>query len=183
MASKDQRNPPAEAGVHAGDEWEQTFNGISDLVAVLDTQHRIRRANRALASRVGMSPEECLGLSCCRMLHGTEESVENCPLALLEADQKEHSAEVHDPRTNSDYLVTVSPLFDEHDQLSGSVHVARDITLQKRAESALRQSVSLLRATLDSTADGGGSERRDRGLQRTVCQPLAHSARHSGQPR
>ena len=154
MASKDQRNPPAEAGVHAGDEWEQTFNGISDLVAVLDTQHRIRRANRALASRVGMSPEECLGLSCCRMLHGTEESVENCPLALLEADQKEHSAEVHDPRTNSDYLVTVSPLFDEHDQLSGSVHVARDITLQKRAESALRQSVSLLRATLDSTADG-----------------------------
>ena len=136
------------------DDWAQTFDGVPDLIAILDNHHRIRRVNRAQASRIGLAPEACIGLSCCHMLHGTETPVANCPHLKLQADHQEHSAEVHDLRTNSDYLVTVTPLFDDQQQLTGSVHVARDITAQKRAEAALRQSVSLLRATLDSTADG-----------------------------
>ncbi len=154
MAGKEEHKHPAGAPAQTGDNWDQMFNCIPDLICILDTQNRICRVNKAQANRLGLAADECIGLSCCRMLHGTDEPVANCPLLHLQADHKEHSAEVHDDRTNSDYAVTVSPLFDEHEKLTGVVHVARDITAQKHTENALRQSVSLLRATLDSTADG-----------------------------
>jgi PAS domain S-box-containing protein len=138
----------------ATSEWNQALDAIPDVIAILDTQRRIRYANLAHANRAGLTPEECVGLPCCATLHGSEHTMAECPHALMEATHKEQTAEIHDSRTGSDYLVTVSPLFDEHDRLTGCVHVARDITSLKRNEATLQQSVSLLRATLDSTADG-----------------------------
>jgi PAS domain S-box-containing protein len=135
-------------------EWNQAMDAIPDVIAILDTQRRIRYANLAHANRTGLTPEECVGLACCATFHGSASTATECPHAQMLATHNEHTAEVHDARTGSDYLVTVSPLFDEHDQLTGSVHIARDITSLKRNEAALQQTVALLRATLDATTDG-----------------------------
>ena len=50
--------------------------------------------------------------------------------------------------------VVVSPLLDEHGQLTEILGVTRDITERRKAERELQQSNSLLLATLESTADG-----------------------------
>jgi PAS domain S-box-containing protein len=154
MSGETRQDRTATLGTHAGDDWDRTFNAVPDLIAILDTRHRIVRVNRAQANRIGLTPEECVGLSSCRMFHGSDEPLPDCPYRRLLEDGREHSAELHDERTGCDYLVTAAPLTSDSGELTGCVHVAREITARKRAEEALQQTVSLLRATLDSTADG-----------------------------
>jgi len=55
-------------------------------------------------------------------------------------DGLEHVAEVHEDNLGGDFLVSTTPLRDEHGRMVGSAHVARDITARKRAEEALRES-------------------------------------------
>ena len=114
------------------------FNSVPDLIAILDRQHRIVRVNQPMAERLGRTPEQCVGLKCYESVHGSSEPPSNCPHALTLADGKEHVAEMHDDRLGGYFLITVSPLRDESGQIIGSVHVARDISQQKRAQEVLR---------------------------------------------
>jgi len=140
--------------LQAKEDWERTFDAVPDLIAILDTEHRIVRANRSMAARLGMTLNKCIGQKCYAVVHGTSEPLAFCPHTQLLADGCEHAAEVREDRLCGDFFESVSPLRDSKGELIGSVHVARDITERKRAEEALRHSVSLLRATLESTADG-----------------------------
>ena len=63
----------------AKEEWEQTFNTVPDFVAILDDQHRIVRANRPMAERLGVTPEQCVGLRCYEAVHGTDSAARVLP--------------------------------------------------------------------------------------------------------
>ena len=52
------------------------------------------------------------------------------------------------------HLATKVPLRDPQKKIIGLVGISRDITERKQAQEALKESVSLLQATLESTADG-----------------------------
>jgi len=118
----------------AKEEWERTFDTVPDLIAILDCEQRIVRANRAMTQRLGMRLEECRDQLCYCCLHGTERAPGCCPHVLTLADGQEHTAEVHEPRLGGDFLVTTTPLRDAQGRQVGSVHVARDITERKLAE-------------------------------------------------
>jgi PAS domain S-box-containing protein len=119
--------------------WERTFDAVPDLICILDPQHRVIRANRAMAERVGTSALECRGLTCFRHVHGTDTPPACCPHLETLADGREHVAEIHDERLGGDFLVSCTPLLDEQGRVSGTVHVARDITERKRMEQSLRE--------------------------------------------
>lgn len=140
--------------LQAKEDWERTFDAVPDLVAILDNEYRIVRANRSMAAKLGLTLNKCIGQTCHSVVHGVEDPPEFCPHKLLLADGLEHTTEVHESRLNGDFFETVSPLRDSEGNLIGSVHIARDITERKQREQALRHSVSLLQATLESTADG-----------------------------
>ena len=129
--------------------WERTFDAVPDLIAILDTDFRIVHANRAMAGRLGLSPEECVGQVCYKAVHGTETPPSFCPHAQLLQDGQGHVAEVCEERLGGDFSVSTAPIFDSQGQMIGCVHVAHDITERKRAEEALRASQLRLSEAMD----------------------------------
>ncbi len=129
-----------EAILRSEQEWERTFDSVPDLIALLDTQHRIVRANREMANRLGKTPEQVVGLYCYKSIHCSAVPPDFCPHTQTLRDGQEHVAEVHEECLGGDFLVSTTPLRDEHGQMIGTVHVARDITRRKLMEDELRKS-------------------------------------------
>jgi len=138
-------NKAEEPSFRAQEDWERTFDAVPDLIAIIDTEHRIVRANKAMAARLGMEQQRCVGLKCHSVVHGTDEPPACCPHNQLLKDGIEHSAEIHEDCLGGDFIMTTSPLLDREGNLVGSVHVARDITERKRVEDERRWSEAELR--------------------------------------
>ncbi len=127
--------------IRAKEEWENTFDAVPDLIAILDTNFRVVRANKAMADRLNVTPEETVGLTCYEVVHGLDVPPSYCPYRKLLEDGKEHTAEVHEDRIGGDFIVSVSPLHDKDGKLIGVVHVARDITQRKKTENEIKKSL------------------------------------------
>jgi PAS domain S-box-containing protein len=125
--------------LRAKEEWERTFESVPDLIAILDPEHRIVRVNRAMAERLGLSAEACIGRFCYEAVHRLNRPPPFCPHTCTLADGALHSAEVHEDSLGGDFLVSTTPLVDADGQMIGTVHVARDITERKAHEEALRK--------------------------------------------
>jgi len=124
----------------AKEEWECTFNSLSDPIAIINTEHRIVRANRAMADRLHSTPDQCIGKLCHCVVHGTDSPPKFCPHTKTMADDKEHQSEIYEERLGGYFLVSTAPILKANGECIGSVHVCRDITEQKRAEQALEKS-------------------------------------------
>jgi PAS domain S-box-containing protein len=130
--------------------WELTFNAVPDAIAIIDTHHRIQRVNKTMADRLGLRPEQCVGMFCHSLVHGLKTPPPFCPHARLLKEGHEQREEVHEERMGGTFIVTTSPLMDEAGQLRGSVHVARDITERKQIEDKL---LSLNRELLETNTN------------------------------
>ena len=134
-----ERRRAEEAQRRSREEWERTFAIVPDLIAIIDNQHRVLRVNDAMARRLGLRPEECAGLPCHEVVHGTSIPPGACPHSRTLADGRVHSEEVHVERFGGDFLITTTPLLDEKGESLGSVHFAHDITERKQFEKGLQQ--------------------------------------------
>ena len=147
------RKRAEEAALQAKEDWERTFNAVPDPIAIIDKDHRIVRTNEAMASRLGLTPAECIGWKCCSIVHGTSEPPSFCPNIQLFSDGMEHSVEAHVENLGGDFVVSVSPLMDSAGQLVGSVHVCHDITERKRAEDQTKAANDLLENIFRNSPD------------------------------
>ena len=118
---------------------EETFDAVPDLIFVLDRQHRIVRANRAAAERLKCDRASLLGRPCYEVIHGTLRPPMHALTLRSWPTGCEHRFETHEPRLGGDFLVSCTPIRDACGEVTGSVHVARDITELKRSEAELRR--------------------------------------------
>ena len=123
------------------DEWALTFDAVPDLILILDNQHRVVLANKAMAQRMGCAPEDLVGQTCYQVVHDAHAPPMFCPHSRLLTSGEEHAVEIHDERLGGTFLVSVSPIRGPGGTILGSVHVARDISEQKRAESLAVEAV------------------------------------------
>ena len=144
---------PPGAGHSAHEQWQSAFDAIPDLIALIDTGHRIVRVNRALADALHMVPEEAVGKPCHRIIHGSEKPHPSCPHVKLLIDGREHHADVYVAHLGGHFNFTTSPLFDSAGGMIGCVHVARNINQLKQTERELRDSEERYRALVETTAD------------------------------
>lgn len=126
------------------DEWQAAFNALSDAVWLLDKDMRITRTNRAASTFFGLEPEAMLGRHCWEILHGTQEPISDYPvLRMRHSLVREHLELELEGRW---LAVTVDPILDAANELVGAVHIVADITEQKHAAQALRQSEKIFYA-------------------------------------
>jgi len=120
-------------------EWEQTFDAVPDLIAIIDTHHTLIRVNRAMADRCGFAPDEMVGRKCFEVVHGFSKPLPFCSHIKMMQDGREYEEEVEEKHLNGFFHVSVSPLYDPDGSISSCVHVARDITERKKAEEERRE--------------------------------------------
>ena len=119
---------------------EDTFNSLTDLVAVVDRDAKLVQTNQAFAARVGLAPHLVIGRS-------LQELVGAATFAYVQsADPGDANApaqhRVDDPALKGTFLLTATPLSTHDGRTVGRVLVARDITRQTRLEAeraALRE--------------------------------------------
>ena len=148
------RKRATEVAMRAKEDWERTFDAVPDLIAILDTDYRIIRVNRAMAAKLGVTPEVCVGLRCYDTVHGTNGPPSFCPYRPLLADGNEHTSEVYEDRLGGEFMVRVSPLFDPGANLIGCVHVAHDLSERKAAEKERENLEAQVRQTQKMEAIG-----------------------------
>jgi diguanylate cyclase (GGDEF)-like protein/PAS domain S-box-containing protein len=146
----EQREQAQKAVEQVKEEWELTFHSVRDLIAIVDTKYRIRRANRALTEIIGSTTQQVVGMKCFRCFHGTDEPPADCPHTKLLIDGKEHSTEIFGSRLGGVFEATVFPLQNRSGQVIGAVHVARNITERKRMELERDKLIDELSAAKDA---------------------------------
>jgi PAS domain S-box-containing protein len=141
-----------EASTRAKKEWELTFNTVSDPVMLLDTEHRIMRANRATCELLRLDSTQIVGRRCYELIHKTHCPPASCPVQRMLKTALEERSDVEEPRLGKTFDVVATPIKNAEGSLSGCVHVIRDITERKRAEEALQASEEQYRMLLQSAA-------------------------------
>ena len=135
--------------LQAKEEWERTFNSIPDLIAIIDPNNKILRANKAMADRIGLTENQCPGIECFKAIHNMDHAPAFCPHSKTVNDGHMHEVEIFEQQLNGDFIVTTTPLMNKSGEMIGSVHVARDISDRKKAEDLLRQSEERYRALFE----------------------------------
>jgi PAS domain S-box-containing protein len=115
-------------------QWETTFNSISDMVFIQDNDFYILRANRSFAEFFHMTPEECVGKKCHQLLHDLDRSHSSCPCQQVQKTKKTITAEFYEPHLGRYLQITASPIIADSGEITGSVHIMKDITERKQKE-------------------------------------------------
>jgi PAS domain S-box-containing protein len=134
------------------DNWQATFDAVQDLIMLLDKDYRIIRVNSAVGSFLQLSPEKIVGEYCYKLMHGTDVPAEICPLATLKQTGKRAQVELYFPQRKLWFWVSVDPIFNKQGNLSGVVHILRDITAYKEAQDLLIQEKKKSQKYFDAAA-------------------------------
>ncbi|MBI5014353.1 MAG: PAS domain S-box protein [Deltaproteobacteria bacterium] len=163
-----------EDALRAAKEFSESLVGNSPVAMfVLDVGHRVLFWNRACEELTGLPASEVIGT--CRHWSAFYASERPC-LADLVIDGRHAEAANHYPESGRSVLAPnglraegwyprlggrdryiafdAAPLYDQGGALVAAVETLQDLSGRKRAEEAARHSLSLLRSTLESTAEG-----------------------------
>jgi len=118
--------------------WEETFDSISDLVSIHDKDFKLVKVNKAFAETFEMSPEELVGEVCYGLVHATKEPCPECPNKKMFEVSRPCTSEFFEPHLGVYLEVSVSPIWDEKGEITGSVHIAKDVTERKHTEEKIK---------------------------------------------
>jgi len=124
-------------------EWEETFNTITDMITIHDRDFNIIRANKAAEKILGLPFLGVTQAKCYLYYHGKEHPPEYCVSCECLETGKPVSFEIYEPHLDMFLEVRSMPRFDDNDQISGLIHVIRDITEEKKVESSLQRAEQL----------------------------------------
>ncbi len=134
----------AEAIRRGKEEWERTFDAVRELIALTDPDGAVVRLNRSFADQVG-SPIEGLVGSRLSDLMGVDDGLWQAD-ALAPGETRQ--VEVTSERLGGRFQVSTTARTDRRGRLTGAIHVARDVTVQREAEEIVRRQLTIEQADL-----------------------------------
>jgi two-component system NtrC family sensor kinase len=124
-------------------EWESTFDAMQDCVSVHDTSGKVIRANVALARRLKTTPPKVIGKYCSELFSAAQPNLFPCPHTRALQTEPVVVEEIELPHMGGTFQISVSPWHDKNNRLVGSIHVAKDISMERQLQQQLIQSEKL----------------------------------------
>jgi len=137
----------------AKNEWENTFDAISDLISIHDADFNLIRCNKAFKRLTGLNVQDLIGKKCYQVFHDKDEPKCECPLAACMKSLKPETGEMELPKFGGIYLVSCFPIFDSNSKIKGIVHIAKDVTERKRERELLLESEEKFKSICRSAND------------------------------
>jgi len=120
-------------------ERHEIIQAIGHPSLILEPDHSIIACNKAIAALTGKPAEYFIGKKCCEVFHKKKAPPENCPLERLLNSGKFETVEMEIEALDRIFLVSCTPVFNEFGALHRIIHIATDITEQKRAASEVNR--------------------------------------------
>ena len=136
-------------------EWETIFSAIGNPALILDPSQTILEANDAVLRLTGKTLDELRTMKCWQVFHGAGCSAppEGCPFERMKESGRLETSSMEIPVFGGTFLVSCTPVLDEAGNLERVIHIATDITPQKRAEQALSDSEMKYRTIFEKSTD------------------------------
>ena len=132
----------------ASKRWQDTFDAMSEALAVLDADCRIVQCNKALIHLVDKPLGQIVGKHCWEVIHETQKRAPGCPCPNVNKNLRRETVTLD--YGGRYFEVAVDPQFDEKGGISGYIHIMSDITERIKSETALQEARSTLVTILDS---------------------------------
>jgi PAS domain S-box-containing protein len=133
--------------------WTEIFDAISDFIVVHDQSDKVLRVNRSLASMIGVSPAELIGLNMRALMALTTDSGSySCPFCRSSGDESDEFAHPVFDRT---YLVSTSRVHGASGAGMQTIHVLKDISDRSEAERRYRELFDNIQEGLFFSTPGG----------------------------
>ena len=137
---------------NAKQEWETTFDAMSDGIFIFDQTGELKRVNRAGAAMESAKPLGIVGRKCCDILR-TGADGEGCVVEKAIKSRHPVTIEITPVGLKRPLLVTVEPVFDNKNKIMAVVSTARDLSELREVQAEARQHQSLLTNILESARE------------------------------
>lgn len=131
-------------------DWEDTFNTITDMITVHDRDFNIIGANKAAEQVLGLPVLAASPVKCYEKYHGTDCPPADCASCRSLRTGAATNVEVFEPHLNKFIEIRAIPRLDSKNNLTGLIHVVRDITRRKQAEDSLQAHLKFLQVMIDT---------------------------------
>ena len=132
-----ERKRAEEALTESANQWKITFDGVSDGICLLNNDQQIVRFNKVMGDLFPKNNGQMLNKYCWEIVHGTEKPLLECPVIKMKKTLQRESVE--QKLGDKWFDVTVDPIFDTENNLTGAVHIIRDITERKLASEEIQK--------------------------------------------
>lgn len=122
----------------AKEDWENTFDAITDMVMLLDNEHHIIRVNKAAAEALHTRKRNLVHTKCYEAVHGRSRPIARCPLLLTKKTLQPQTIEITEPNLGGTFICSTSPILNRAGEFTGYTHSLKDITESKRLEAQLQ---------------------------------------------
>jgi response regulator RpfG family c-di-GMP phosphodiesterase len=140
--------------LEAKQDWEDTFNSITDIITIHDADYNIIKANKAAEEILDLPVlKEVSSAKCFRYYHGKGCPPAGCPSCDSLKTGKPIISEAFEPHLDKFLEIRAIPKIDNNNKLAGLIHIVRDITSKKASENQIKKNLEQFRAlhTIDMT--------------------------------
>ncbi|HDH53544.1 MAG TPA: PAS domain-containing protein [Nitrospirae bacterium] len=139
--------------LQAKQDWEDTFNTITDSITIHDKDFNIIRANKAAEKLLDLPLLNSNERKCFKHYHGTQAPPEGCPSCQCFETREPTVFEIFEPHLNMYIEIRAIPRFDKDNHLTGLIHVVRDVTERKKIEHEIKKGKVEWEMTFDSASE------------------------------